>query len=661
MEQQINFMAPEVQAVLPLLLADKSTGRNIIWATDPPQALSDTVTDKSEMTPAQLHQLGFEAIQARAGKQADAQQQRTRRRGEVCTPAWVCNKMINALDADWFGREDVFNTEQPQGWQVREGQVGFPASKGKAPLWQQYIDSRRLEITCGEAPFLASRYDAATGQMIPVQQRIGILDRKLRVVSETVKEEKEWLYWAKRAVQATYGYEYQGDNLLLARTNLLLTFAEHLQARWQRSSTTQELKSTANIIAWNLWQMDGLKRSIPGGKLHPDTEQLDLFSMFGDAEESVPSVSCKVKNWRKGSHGTAQNFETIQEGSTSMKFDYVIGNPPYQDETLGDNKGFAPPVYNKFLDASYEIADKVEMIHPARFLFNAGSTPKAWNEKMLSDPHFKVLHYEADASSIFPNTDIKGGVVVSYRDSCSDFGAIGVFTKYAKMNAILHKVTETADFISLSNIVVTRTAYRLTDKMHEDHPEAIGQLSKGHAYDMATNIFDRLPQIFFDAKPTDGNDYIRILGRTNNERAYKYVRRDYVNKVKNRDKFKLFIPKANGIGAFGEVISSPITATPGVGSTETFLSIGILDSEYEMDAALKYIKTKFARALLGVLKTTQDITPDKWKYVPLQDFTAHSDIDWSKSVAEIDRQLYRKYDLTADEIEFIETHVKEMA
>ena len=671
MEQLIDFHAPEVQAVLDTLLKDRSTGKNIIWATDPPEELQtvmyEPVTDRSQITTQQLGLTHYEVVLPRMMKQTDTQQQRTRKKGEVFSPAWVCNKMNNALDADWFGglgaEESArqFTVELPQGWQTVETPVQFPVCKGRTPAWVQYVQSRRLEVTCGEAPFLASRYDAATGEMIPVARRIGILDRKLCVVSENAATEDEWCKYATHAVQSTYGYEYQGDNLLLARVNLLLTYAEHLQARWQRKPTKEELQPIANIISWNLWQMDGLHLSVPGGKPQPETEQLDLFSMFGAAEPQPPTVSCKVKNWRKGSHGTTQNFETIQEGSTSMKFDYVIGNPPYQDETLGDNKGFAPPVYNKFLDASYKIADKVEMIHPARFLFNAGSTPKAWNEKMLSDPHFKVLHYEADASSIFPNTDIKGGVVVSYRDSCSDFGAIGVFTKYAKLNAILHKVTETADFISLSNIVVTRTAYRLTDKMHEDHPEAIGQLSKGHAYDMATNIFDRLPQIFFDAKPTDGNDYIRILGRTNNERAYKYVRRDYINKVKNLDKFKLFIPKANGIGAFGEVISSPITATPGVGSTETFLSIGILDSEYEMDAALKYIKTKFARALLGVLKTTQDITPDKWKYVPLQDFTAHSDIDWSKSVAEIDRQLYRKYDLTADEIEFIEAHVKEMA
>lgn len=660
MEQQINFMAPEVQAVLPLLLADKSTGRNIIWATDPPQALSDTVTDKSEMTPAQLHQLGFEAIQARAGKQADAQQQRTRRRGEVCTPAWVCNKMINALDADWFGREDVFNTEQPQGWQVREGRVEFPASKGKTPLWQQYIDSRRLEITCGEAPFLASRYDAATGEMIPVQQRIGILDRKLRVVSETVKEEKEWLYWAKRAVQAAYGYEYQGDNLLLARTNLLLTFAEHLQARWQRRPTTQELKSTANIIAWNLWQMDGLKRSIPGGKLHPDTEQLDLFSMFGDAEESVPSVSCKVKNWRKGGHGTTQNFETIQEGSTSMKFDYVIGNPPYQDETVGTQKQFAPPVYNKFLDESYKIAGKVEMIHPARFLFDAGATPKEWNQKMLNDPHLKVLFHEQESSKVFANTDIKGGVAITYRDTTKNFGAIGTYTAFPELNGILRKTISKEGFRTFSSIIANRGLYRFSKKAYAEHPKELAKMTDSR---VGASSFERMPSLFTEETPLplDEYDYVQFLGLLKGKRIYRWFRRDYFNDVESFERYKVLLPAANGSGALGEVLSTPLIGQPLIGHTETFLSLGCFVNEQEAEACMAYIKSKFCRALLGVLKITQHNSAEKWKYVPIQDFTAHSDIDWSKSVAEIDRQLYHKYDLTADEIEFIETHVKEMA
>ena len=189
---------------------------------------------------------------------------------------------------------------------------------------------------------------------------------------------------------------------MLARVNLLLTYAEHLQTRWQRKPAKEELQPIANIISWNLWQMDGLHLSVPGGKPQPETEQLDLFSMFGAAEPQLPTVSCKVKNWRKGSHGTAQNFETIQEGSTSMKFDYVIGNPPYQDgESASTRK---PPVYNLFMDATYPLADKVELITPARFLFDAGQTPKAWNDKMLNDSHLKVLHYETDASRIFPNT-----------------------------------------------------------------------------------------------------------------------------------------------------------------------------------------------------------------------------------------------------------------
>ena len=343
-----------------------------------------------------------------------------------------------------------------------------------------------------------------------------------------------------------------------------------------------------------------------------------------------------------------------------MKFDFVIGNPPYQDETLGDNKGYAPPVYHKFLESAYEIGEVVEMIHPARFLFNAGSTPKQWNERMLQDPHLKVLYFEQDSSKVFSNTDIKGGVAITYHDKSENIGAIGIFTAYKELNDILKKVNGQDTFLSFSRIVITRTAYRLTNKMHEDYPDAIKQLSNGHAYDMSTNIFERLPQIFFDKKPNDGEEYIQILGRANNERVYKYVRKDYINTVSNLDKYKIFLPKANGIGVLGEVLSAPILCGPGVGSTETFLSIGAFGEIGEAEAALKYVKTKFARALLGVLKTTQDITPEKWKCVPLQYFSDSSDIDWNTSIANIDRQLYSKYRLSEEEINFIESKVKEM-
>lgn len=343
-----------------------------------------------------------------------------------------------------------------------------------------------------------------------------------------------------------------------------------------------------------------------------------------------------------------------------MKFDFCVGNPPYQDQSVGDNETFAPPVYNKFMDAAYQVADKVELIHPARFLFNAGSTPKPWNKKMLSDKHFKVLEYNPDSKSIFANTEIKGGIAITYHDSESDFGEIGTFTPYLELNSILHKVRSHPDFITFRDTVITRTAYRLTDKLHKDHPEAIGQLSNGHAYDMSTNIFDRIPQVFFDVKPDDGIEYIRIFGRTNNERVYKWIRRDYVNKVVNLDKYKVFMPSANGNGTFGELLSNPVLSVPGIGATETFISIGICDDEYQSKNILKYIKTKFARSLLGVLKITQHITPEKWEYVPLQDFTANSDIKWDNSISEIDHQLFLKYDFNQKEIDFIEANVKEM-
>ena len=342
------------------------------------------------------------------------------------------------------------------------------------------------------------------------------------------------------------------------------------------------------------------------------------------------------------------------------KFSFCIGNPAYQDTSLGDNATFMPPVYDKFLESAYEIADNVEMIHPARFLFNAGNTPKKWNQKMLEDPHLKVLHYEQDAKKIFSNTDIKGGVAITYRSREKNFGAIGTFTPYEELNDIMRKVKNDPGFMSMSTIVVTRTAYRLTDKLHKDYPEAASQLSDGHMYDMSTNIFDRLPQVFFSSKPQDHHQYIQILGRENNERVYKYIRKEYVNDVINLFSYKLLLPKATGTGAFGESFAEPIICGPGIGSTETFISIGDFEDKREAETLLKYVKSKFARGMLGILKTTQDITPEKWLYVPLQDFTPNSDINWNTSIANIDKQLYKKYGLTAEEIQFIETNVKEM-
>ena len=343
-----------------------------------------------------------------------------------------------------------------------------------------------------------------------------------------------------------------------------------------------------------------------------------------------------------------------------MKFDFIIGNPPYQDESIGDNKTFAPPIYHLFLDETYKIADKVEMIHPARFLFNAGTTPKQWNKKMLEDSHLKVVFYEQDSGKIFSNTEIKGGIAITYRDIYKEYGAIGTFTAYPELNSIIKKVCQHPTFSPFSKLAVTSYAYHFTEQMHLDFPEAASQLSSGHAYDLKTNVFDRLPQIFWDVAPQDGAKYIRILGRTSNERVIKFIREDYINKVSNLGKYKIFLPAASGNGVLGEVLTSPIICEPYVGSTESFMSIGAFNTKDEADAVLKYIKTKFVRILLGVLKVTQHITPEKWAYIPVQDYTTSLDIDWSKSVHEIDQQLYNKYGLDEQEIEFIERRAKEM-
>ncbi|MUV07058.1 restriction endonuclease [Planococcaceae bacterium Storch 2/2-2] len=346
-------------------------------------------------------------------------------------------------------------------------------------------------------------------------------------------------------------------------------------------------------------------------------------------------------------------------GDEDLKFDVVIGNPPYQEETIGDNKTYAPPIYHKFLEESYKLAPKVMMIHPARFLFNAGSTPKAWNRKMLSDTHLKVVKYFDESASVFPSTDIKGGIAITYRDSNAKYGAIETFVVHDELRMILKKVKQ-KKFIPLSDIVHAPESYRFTKQLHKDFPEAKNLLSKGHEYSIMTNIFKKLPFVFLDHQPEVDRQHYKFYGRENNQRVYKWIRSDYVEDHPNLLKYKVFLAKSNGSGAFGESLTEPVVSRPLEGHTQTFISMGAFDTEYEAQSLAKYIKTKFLRSLLGTLKVTQDNKRATWSNIPYQSFTRGSDIDWSKTIKEIDAQLYKKYNLREGEIRFIEQNIKPM-
>lgn len=344
----------------------------------------------------------------------------------------------------------------------------------------------------------------------------------------------------------------------------------------------------------------------------------------------------------------------------TKKFDVVIGNPPYQEEAQGSGTRDTP-IYHRFMDAAYEVADKAVLITPARFLFNAGFTPKAWNEKMLADEHLSVPIYVSNSAELFPGTDIKGGIAVTYRDAELAGEAIGTFTKHAELNDILHKVHESGPARLEAIGITSSRSYRYTDALYEDHPEARALRPEGNAALVNTNAFELFEFIFSEKQPADGKAYVQVHGLIKNKRVSRWILSDYITGPTSFHAYKTALPAANGSGQLGEVLSAPHVLPPGAAVTQSFITIGSFERESEAEACLRYLKTKFARLLLGVLKITQHNPAKVWRYVPLQDFTDDSDIDWSQSIPEIDQQLYDKYGLDAEEIEFIESNVKPMS
>ena len=284
-----------LSAVLPELLADRTTGKNIVWATGTYEEHGPRYErDRQIMSDRDPAPLLDGMIVPRILKGKEEQKKRTKRRAEIFTPSWLCNRMINDVEEQVLGRRDLFNTESQdfKTWTTNEKKVKFDKLGAKG--WQKYVRFTQLELTCGEGPYLVSRYDTTTGEPIPVKDRIGMLDRKLRVVGENTYSRDEWLRWARKAYQSTYGYEYQGDNLLFARINMVQTFIDYYRKRFGEDPDAGDVFRIAVIVSWNIWQMDGLTDTTPCGIPEDDYKQLSLFD---EPEEPAGPVYCLIMDW----------------------------------------------------------------------------------------------------------------------------------------------------------------------------------------------------------------------------------------------------------------------------------------------------------------------------------------------------------------------------
>ena len=307
LENEIREHYPDV---LEILLRDHTTQKNIFWATDDYLEFGNGYEYNSPILPELITGERGNIIMPRVKKDKLLQQIRVRDMAEVFTPLWICNAQNNLIDDAWFGQKNIFNIEVvnkdgSHSWITNPEKITFP--KGKT--WKHYVRDTRLEITCGEAPYITSRYDTTTGEYIPVENRIGLLDRKLRVVSENVDTSGEWLEAAQTAYKNTYAFEWQGDSLLLAREAMLYTFIDNYTKKFKKPPLLKSIRYIAYIISWNVWQMDGLKGVVPNSCSTKITKETNLFGEItiketpceGCLKDNIwqhNGIYCLIKDWR---------------------------------------------------------------------------------------------------------------------------------------------------------------------------------------------------------------------------------------------------------------------------------------------------------------------------------------------------------------------------
>lgn len=291
--------------LLSILLKDKTTGKNIIWATDNYIKHGTAYSFNQEITPYKVIGYNGRIIRPRTSKSKLEQELRVREKAEVFTPSWICNKQNNLIDENWFGYEDVFNKSTDDSWVTKKRKIKFTGDK----TWEDYVKAIRLEVSCGEAPYLVSRYDTVSGNIINIEYRIGLLDRKLRVINENVKDLNTWIEYVIKAYKSIYAFEWQGDNLLIARENLLYTFIDYYEYKFKEKPSIELLKEIAEIISWNIFQMDGIRYVIPNSCKN---ERIINYTLFGEEIEEYECYGCKKNNINRhnGIYVKVMNWET---------------------------------------------------------------------------------------------------------------------------------------------------------------------------------------------------------------------------------------------------------------------------------------------------------------------------------------------------------------
>jgi superfamily II DNA or RNA helicase len=404
-----------------------------------------------------------------------------------------------------------------------------------------------------------------------------------------------------------------------------------------------------------------------------------VYGCVQDSTRDCNIVHLDMIPYAKGMHDWDAKCRELWRGGKTM-FDVVVGNPPYQlnDEGLRDDgkaNASASPIFQYFFGFACSISNQQTLIMPAKFLSGAGKGLQDFANQVVEDDSIKSIYVYPNSNDIFDGVDIKGGITYFCRDQfwhgipkvevhsqCGvevshrplKDGIANVFVPFVILSSILTKVDSISNLAlnNIATIVSARKPYGLrTDFLKFQSKYNLPQVSTR-----------RLEQ-----------DDIKIVGLIDNKRVERYVDQNYpfaqmenyTSRVKQEfdnslHKYKVFVPKAYGAGSLGERFGTPIIGTPNTICTENFILVGTFDNEESAINIDKYIKTKFCRVLIGILKTTHDNSKRVWSCVPLQDFTSDSDIDWSQSIADIDKQLYVKYGLDNDEIAFIDTNVKSM-